>query len=66
MLGEAERPVLVREVVKARGAGRMKPCTAAAERRRMVLENFMILVVGKTTTSKEQCACGLKWGRRGG
>jgi len=62
MLGEAERLVLVREVVKARGAGRMKPCTAAAERRRMVLENFMVLVVGKSN-SKQRAMC--LWVERG-
>jgi hypothetical protein len=56
MLGEAERLEVVREVVKARGAGRMNPCTAAAERRRMVLENFMVLLVGRTN-SKQRATC---------
>jgi hypothetical protein len=60
MLG-VER-LVVREVVKARGAGRMNPCTAAAERRRMVLKNF-IAFVGKMN-SKQKAMCLLVWFER--
>jgi len=59
MLG-VER-LVVREVVKARGAGRMNPCTAAVDRRRTVLKNFIALM-GKRTAKRKQFACdfGLK------